>query len=181
MTTKRTYAMLFQAETEYGTRSVGAYLAYTEDGKIRNHVSSSSRWSDPDYVRGDFKVHAYLGNSTRTPDPDPGQIWGCSIFMTPHRMNLTYAEDATKLLRRVTNGMTKLEQTDGYVQSADFFGWSMRVARILGIKTFYVRATDSRARELNGGNLFRETSGAGVQSWLSQVSHEAKQGTLQFR
>lgn len=178
---KKIPAMLFQAETSHGTTHVCGYLVYTENGKVRNHIGSGSSYEDPDYVRGDFQVHAYLGNphTTLGTDPDPGRVWGCSIFMSPHRMDLFYAQNAVKLLRKVSTGLDKLEQTDGYIDRDDFHAYAMRVARILKITSFYVR-NDEKMRSMTG-ELFRATNGAGVQSWVERVSTEAREGTLSFR
>ena len=160
---KRTYALLLQTESDYGIPVVTARVVYTTLDEPKTLLSPSNRDWNGGEEYADFAVHAYLANR---PGDEP--IWGPGHSYNSQRVELRDAERMIKLLRKVDKGLEKLRQEEGWLAPTDYCGYVLRIARILGIKTFYVHA-DEQAK-MHGLGKWRKLDGSGVQSWLGELA-----------
>lgn len=155
--TKRIFGFFIQAESNYSTPRVVARVVYKDaDGTLLN-LSTANRWEEGAEF-ADFEVHAYKGQRE-----GEARLWGASHSYSATHITLDQAERMTKLLRKLNKGMDKLNSEEGYVRD-DFAAYLIRVARILGIKEFYVR-NSPRQREMSG-EYQRKVDGATLQFWL---------------
>lgn len=110
-------------------------------------------------------------------DEKTGEIFGMGTeYRDVHSVDLRTAEDMVKTLRKLERGMAKLSESEGYVNSRDFATYLFRVARVLGIKTFYVR--NSRTARDNSGEVWRKAIASGVQYYIDSVCEATGKGEL---
>lgn len=161
---KRVLEFAVQRETIHGVTRLAAHVVYHNDeGEMLNLLSGYSVW-DGDNSLADFVVHAYLN--------DDGDPYGFGHKFEPHSVDLDQAEKMVKVLRKVARGLDKANADQGYLRDEDFASYLIRVARILGIKTFHVR-NNRRHKEMSG-QTYRRTDGSGLQSWVrNREQHNA--------
>lgn len=165
MTYKRVPAFFLHIATDYGTRSIVATTGYKdENGELLNY-SSSNRWDSSGYEYADFRVHAYLGGYA---GGGPDMIWGRGYEYKPFNVELAQAEVMVKLLRKLAKGMDVAQREQGYIAEGDFATYLFRVARVIGVKEFYVRNSDQRIRV--NSEVFRKATVTQVQDWI--LSHQ---------
>jgi hypothetical protein len=164
MTGKPTVAFLVQIEENYGTVQMTARPVYVVGGELLN-----PQWPQygacPCPELADMEIGGYLRE-------DKSGTYSPSVTFAPHRVKLEQAESIVKVLRKVHKGLDRLNDTEGYLPDGDFAGYVFRVARILGIGTYYVRNT-KRAAAVSG-ERFRLVDGVGVQSYVSARISEGK-------
>lgn len=161
MTEKHTPVFVLSREHTHGVGSlIAEYCHLTPDGKLRH--PGFDKWN-PAMQLADFEVYAYLD------DPHP-RVIGFGHWFRPWRVELPRAEAMVKALRRLQRGLDKANSEEGYLDHHDFPGYLFRVARILGIRTYWVENTRGQ-RELTG-ERFRQVDGAGVQGWVAAQERE---------
>jgi len=168
---KRTPVMMFQVERSTFTAEIVAYFCHVDDKGTLLNFNATDRWDGPGYELAEYTVRAWLGHEGSAIDYPV--LWGPSHrYSNVHSVELANAEAMVKHLRKMSKGLDKLEQTEGY--PAGYFQLAMRVARIVGAKEFYVR-DDKNAMTL--GNAFRKTDATGVQVWLTAREDEVSKTT----
>jgi hypothetical protein len=179
-TTRPTLALLVQAETNYGTHRITAQVVVPKDdgGKLELHAPEFRRYGDAvEKAAGrynGFTLSAYVGDSYSKGDK-PGEIWGAGYFYEPHRVeSAEHALAIAGVLRTLDRGLDKIRDAEGYINHDDFHTLILRVARILKIKTIYVRNT-RKARDVSG-ERFRKVDGSGLQGWVEHTAALARDG-----
>lgn len=158
-TDKPVYAFMIEPTTRFDTLFIRAHIVRVmDDGEFRN-PGYDYGYADDHF--NDFAVSAYINK-------DDARIYGMfAEYREPFSVDLKRAEGMVKHLRKVTRGMDKLNENDGYVNENDYATYLLRVARIIGIKSFYVR-NDREARE-RSGERWRKVTASGMQYYADTV------------
>lgn len=110
-------------------------------------------------------------------DEKSGTIFGFGTeYRDVHSIDARRAEAMAKMLRKIERGLEKISEADGYIESGDFATHLLRVARVLGIKTFYVR--NSREQRAMHGEAWRKVAASGVQYYVTTISEAVSKGEL---
>lgn len=162
------YALLVRpCELLGGSYDIRASLVAMDDG----HNSTG------DYSYEDRYLSAFLVSGYVDPTITDQGVYGIRAwFSEVYSVELDNAEKMTKLLRKIQRGMDKLNDTEGYVKGGDFFAYLMRIARVLGVKTIYVRNT-YKLREIRG-ELYTRTSGSDLQAYIDAAVDNISSGRV---
>lgn len=145
-------AWYLAVETEYGLRQLVARIWKTDNDSYAHN----------DYA--DFRVVAWLDHEHEHP-------WATKYGFQGHDViELRQAEFMVKTLRKLQRGMDKADTEQGYLQDGNYSGHLFRVARILGIKTYYVASTPQQ-RAVTGQRWQREDA-TGVQHHIQSVQRQ---------
>jgi hypothetical protein len=171
--TKTELAIMVQPEQAYGSRYLRAYVMLPqENGELYN----PSWWRFSDRAAGrfaGFRINAYVGHSFTNADNNPGEVWGISHEYVDVRIeDADHAAEIAKVLRMIEKGLDKIRDEEGY--SDDLHLTIMRIARILKIRTVYVR-NFPRAAAVSG-QTYRKINGSDLQSYVAHVSERAGAG-----
>lgn len=166
---KITFSFLVKETNEYGTRKLEATIVYKDaKGELLSPLGSWT--SDPGYELADFRVYAYLGGLTfmgHAASADDARVWGCSVGYNPNNVETAErAEAMAKVLRKITKGMAKLRDEQGYLAESDFAGYLLRIATVLRIRTFYLPMSDKQ-REMTG-QRWNYVTATGLQGWIQE-------------
>lgn len=171
-TAKPVYALMVAPETAYGAIRLRAYIVRVEENGEFRTPGSGYTYDDGYLEYFEISAYAYASHEDRA-----GTLYGLSAdYRLPFRVDLTLAEGMVKLLRKVTRGIDKLNESEGYVQEGDYAAYLLRVARILSIRTFYVR-NDRTARDRSGERWRRATASV-VQSYADTVREAIAKGNV---
>lgn len=171
MSGKPVYAFTIQPTHLYGSTQIRATIVrITDDGEIRN---PGYDYGIDDAHFNDLMVSAYVNDTGES----AGNVYGLSVdYRDVFSVDLKRAEGMVKLLRKVTRGMDKLNDAEGYVSEGAYAAYLLRVARVLGIRTFYVRNDrDARARS---GERWRKGTGSTVAYYIDTVQTDIAKGNV---
>jgi hypothetical protein len=90
------------------------------------------------------------------------------VCFAPTRVELAQARHILATLRRVDKGLAAAEVQRGSVEVGDFHTFVTRVAAILGVTAFHVRATAAH-REATGQRI-GTLDGGGLRTWLAEAA-----------
>jgi hypothetical protein len=113
-------------------------------------------------------VRAYLGGNY---DTDGQLVWGAEYGYFDVRIdsdNAEYATDIARTMRRLVKGLVVLNDELGYGDGS-YAALLARVAKVLGIRTFYVRRSRSEIERIDYPGYYRRATAAGMQSWVADV------------
>ena len=122
-----------------------------------------------------LEVTAYVGGS---PGLAATGIWGARVRYAPFDVRSAgQARAMAAVLGRIERGVDRLNHAEGYPDGGDYAGYLIRVARILSIGRFYVRA--SRQRRQDTGEPHDLVDGSGLRWWVEQVGTDVAAGNRQ--
>lgn len=157
MPTDRTYSLLLTLDDDHsdGTRRLVATVVSVDE---HDHLHTPSDHSPPDEAAlADFRITAYLDSSEE-------HAWGFSHGYQPYLVDLDRAETIVRTLRKIAKGLDKATTEQGHV--TNFADYLFRVAKILRIRSFYLRNSDRR-REITG-QKFSRVDATSVQHWVRE-------------
>lgn len=179
MTTKKP-CLYLQVEDNYGTKIVRAHVGKLDpsDGNMLN-VSWRDRFGNDRLAPelDGFTIRAYVGSAAGlTPLEGERGVWGYGVEYDLYRIDdPKQAQAIARVLTKVETGMQKLNSELGYLAAADFAGYVLRVARILGIRDVYIRSVQDRVWKTSG-EVFRKVDGSGLQYWVTDINERARDG-----
>lgn len=155
--TKPVYAFQILPTVLYDTPRIQVTIVRVEEnGDIRN---PGYDYGIDDEHFNDFHVSAYAR--------DNGTLDGFSAdYREAFCVDLSRAEKMVKHLRKVDRAMRKITTDEGYAE--DFATYVLRVARVLGIKTFFIRNTHDQ--RFTSGDAWRKVDGYGVQHYIGDLA-----------
>jgi hypothetical protein len=160
---------------EYGqARLVATVVIDTPGGELHTITA----WQRGTAGAGPFyglEVTAYVGGS---PGLAATGIWGARVRYAPFDVQSAgQARAMAAVLGRIERGVDRLNHAEGYPDGGDYAGYLIRVARILSIGRFYVRA--SRQRRQDTGEPHSLVDGSGLRWWVEQVGMDVAAGNRQ--
>lgn len=157
MPTDRTYSLLPTLDDDHSDgarRLVAAAVSVDEHG----HLYQPRDHGTPEEVAlADFRITAFLDSSEE-------HAWGFSHGYQPYLVDLDRAETIVRTLRKIAKGLDKATAERGHV--TDFADYLFRVAKILRIRSFYLRNSDRR-REITG-QAFAQVDATSIQHWVRE-------------
>ena len=122
-----------------------------------------------------LEVTAYVGGS---PGLSATGIWGARVRYAPFDVQRSgQARAMAAVLGRIERGVDRLNHAEGYPDGGDYAGHLIRVARILSIGRFHVRA--SRQRRQDTGEPHNLVDGSGLRRWVEQIGTDVAAGNRQ--
>lgn len=166
MPTDRTYSLLLTLDDNHHGRNTRHLVATVVSVDEHGHLYSASEYRAPEEAAlADFRITAFLDSSEE-------HAWGFSHGYQPYLVDLDRAETIVRTLRKIAKGLDKATTEQGHV--TDFADYLFRVAKILRIRSFYLRNSDRR-REITG-QMFSQVDAASVQHWVREQEQQyAKQ------
>lgn len=161
-------AILVQPENQYDTLKLVARVLYLDDkdGKLLN-----PSWNYGDRsaeVFDGFEVSAYLGSLSYSSGDLTTAAWGFSYTFKPYQVQrAAHATAIARTFTKLDKGMDAIRDAEGYLTDRDFHVYVLRVARVLKIKSFYVRSTPQQFGYT--GEHYRKVDGSGLQSYIEHT------------
>jgi hypothetical protein len=160
---------------EYGqARLVATVVIDTPGGEIRS-ITAWARGTAGGAGFYGLEVTAYIDGS---PGLSAAGIWGAQVRYAP--FDVQSAEQARAMaavLGRIERGLDRLNRAEGYADGSDYAGYLIRVARIVSIGRFHVRAC--RQRRQDKGEPHYLVDGSGLRGWVEQVGKDVAAGHRQ--
>jgi hypothetical protein len=160
---------------EYGqARLVATVVIDTPGGEIHTITAWQRETAGGTPFYG-LEVTAYIDGS---PTLSATGIWGLQVRYAPFDVHSAeQARAMAAVLGRIERSLDRLNRAEGYPDGNDYAGYLIRVARILSIGRFHVRA--SRQRRQDNGEPHYLVDGSGLRWWVEQVGKDVAAGNRQ--